>query len=481
MLFNSLEYFVFLPAVALVSWLLPSRARWAWLLAASWYFYGSYSPKYLALFVLNTAVAYLVGRGLGRFEAPRARRVIAGLGVGVLFTTLFVFKYLDFFLRSLNTALAFAGIDASLGPVRLELPVGVSFYTFQAVAYIVDVYRREFPVERHPGIFALYKAFFVQLVAGPIERPHRLLPQLRAPRPFDYSRLVSGASLVLWGLTKKLVIADRLALYVNEVYGHPSRYHGLTIVLATYLFAFQIYCDFSGYSDIALGSARILGYELMQNFDRPYLARSLREFWTRWHISLSSWFRDYLYIPLGGNRVSAGRAQLNILVVFLVSGLWHGAAWTFVAWGALHGTYLLFGMWTKGVRTRAAALLRLDRCPKIHASLQRFVVFQLVAFAWLFFRADGFGDAWLLLQRATDVDWSWSALQVRSVSTYELGVGIGAIALMTGLHLWQHGANTADFVRSRPRPIAWTLHYAMIAAILLFGEFNLTEFIYFRF
>jgi D-alanyl-lipoteichoic acid acyltransferase DltB (MBOAT superfamily) len=480
-LFNSLEYLAFLPLVAGVSWALPARFRWIWLLAASWFFYASYGPRYLVLFVANTLVAYLAGLGLGRAQSLRARRLIAAGGVGVLFGTLFVFKYLDFCTRSLALLLAALGVRTHLPLARLALPVGISFYTFQAVAYIIDVYKRRFEVERHPGIFALYKALFVQLVAGPIERPYRLLPQLRAPRPFELERIVTGASLIVWGLAKKLVLADRLALYVNEVYGHPSRYQGLPIILATYLFAFQIYCDFSGYSDIALGSARLLGYELMQNFDRPYLSCSVREFWTRWHISLSSWFRDYLYIPLGGNRVSQVRGQLNLMIVFLVSGLWHGAAWTFVAWGALHGTYLLVAIWTRTLRERLASALHLERVPRLHRWMQRFVVFHLVTFAWLFFRARGFDDAWELLKRACDVRWSWGAVLPRGVTGYELGVGIAGIACLKAMHLWQQGANTADFLQSRPRPVRWALHYATIASILLFGQFNLTEFIYFRF
>jgi D-alanyl-lipoteichoic acid acyltransferase DltB (MBOAT superfamily) len=481
MLFNSVEYLVFLPTVAIGFFVLPVRVRWAWLLAASWYFYGSWSPRYLALFIANTGVAYVAGLLLGRSQNERVRRGIAFGAVGVLLGTLFIFKYLNFVVTSAVEVLHACGVQARFHPFDLALPVGVSFYTFQAIAYVVDVHQRHVAPERHPGVFALYKAFFAQLVAGPIERPERMLPQLNRPTRLEYDRIATGAALIVWGLFKKVVIADRLAIYVDEVYDHPGRYHGVPVIVATYLFAFQIYCDFSGYSDIAVGSARWFGYDLMQNFDRPYLARSTREFWGRWHISLSSWFRDYVYIPLGGNRVAPWRNQLNILIVFLLSGLWHGAAWTFAVWGALHGFYLLAGIWTAKWRAAVARLLRLDRVPRLHAWAQRFVVFQLVTFAWLFFRAKSFENAWTLLTSAGQLELAPGVINVHSMGHYELGVGLVAIVVLLVVHVWQDGANTADFLAKRPLVARWSIYYAMVAAILLFGEFNLTEFIYFQF
>jgi alginate O-acetyltransferase complex protein AlgI len=480
-LFNSLEYLVFLPLVLFGFFLIPARFRWIWLLGASWYFYASWSAEYLLLFVANTFVAYLAGLGLGHFSGKRQRRLILGGAVGLLLGTLFVFKYLEFFRRSL--AAVFVAFDApiQLPEVEVVLPVGVSFYTFQALAYVVDVYRRQVPAERHAGVFALYKAFFPQLVAGPIERPARLLPELHRPTALECQRLASGFSLVVIGLFKKVVIADRLAIYVNEVYGHPSQYHGLTVVLATYLFAFQIYCDFSGYSDIAIGSARMFGYDLMQNFDRPYFSRSIREFWTRWHISLSSWFRDYVYIPLGGNRVAPWRNELNIFIVFLLSGLWHGASWTFVVWGALHGFYLLFAIWTAKPRAWLAQKSGLVRLGWLHAALERLVVFHLVAFAWVFFRADSFADAWTLIGNAAKLELSWDSLLVRSLTAYELTIGVVAVTLMTLFHAWQDRPNSADFLSKLRLPLRYALLYVMIGFIALAGEFNLTEFIYFQF
>jgi len=481
MLFNSVEYLVFLPVVVAGFFALPARYRWAWLLAASWYFYGSWSPRYLALFVANTLVAYLAGLALGRVERRGVRLAIAGGAAGVLLGTLFIFKYLDFVLASCSALLGLVGIRLAITPLHLALPVGVSFYTFQAVAYVVDVYTRRFAPENHPGVFALYKAFFPQMVAGPIERPYRLLPQLHKPTTLDHDRIARGASLILWGMFKKVVIADRLALYVDQVYDHPDRYHGLPIVLATFLFACQIYCDFSGYSDIAVGSARLFGYELMQNFDRPYSSRSTREFWSRWHISLSTWFRDYLYIPLGGNRVAPWRRQLNLFVVFLVSGLWHGAAWTFVAWGALHGTYLLVGIWTAGARARLVRALRLDRLPRLHAWLDRLIVLNLVTFAWLFFRASSFSAARTLLRNAWQFELSTSQILVDGVSAYELGIAFAAMSLVYAVHRWQDRPDSAEFLATRSTAVRWGLKYVLFVSIVLFGEFNLTKFIYFQF
>ncbi len=481
MLFNSVEYFVFLPVVLLGFFLIPSRFRWIWLLAASWYFYASWSSQYLLLFIANTLVAYLAGLGFERFPEKAARRLILGVATGLLLGTLFVFKYLEFFRRSLQALFVAGGADVALPEVQLTLPVGVSFYTFQAFAYVVDVYRRQVAAERHVGVFALYKAFFPQLVAGPIERPSRLLPQLNRPTSLEYQSLATGFALLLVGLFKKVVIADRLGIYVNEVYGHPSQYHGLAVILATYLFAFQIYCDFSGYSDIAIGSARMFGIDLMQNFDRPYFSRSVREFWTRWHISLSTWFRDYLYVPLGGNRVSPWRNKLNLFIVFLVSGLWHGASWTFVAWGALHGLYLLFAIWTEKPRAWLAHRSGLARIGWLHAACERVVVFHLIAFAWVFFRADTFGDAWTLLGNVPVLDWSWNALVVPTLNGYEVVIGVIAVTLMTVLHAWQDQANSGEFLAKQRAPVRWAVLYAMICGIAVFGEFNLTEFIYFQF
>lgn len=478
MLFNSVEYFLFLPLALSVHLALPRRYQWVWLLCVSYYFYASWSVRHVLLMMGNTLVAYSAGLLLERYASPRIRKRVVAVSATLLLGTLFAFKYFAFARDSLAATLQFFGVDATLPVLDVVLPAGISFYTFQALAYVIEVYRGDVPAERRLGIFATYKAFFPQLVAGPIERPGRLIPQLSLPDRFDYDRATRALSLILWGLFKKIVIADRLAIYVNEVYNNPSQHHGLPILLATYFFAFQIYCDFSGYSDIAVGSARLFGIELMQNFNRPYFSRSIREFWSRWHISLSTWFRDYLYIPLGGNRVGRGRNYFNLMVVFLVSGLWHGAAWTFVIWGALHGAYLLFELSTSELRARVVSALRLDRVPRLHGAFQMFVVFQLVAFGWLFFRANSLADAVLLLGNLFDAS---SNVVQRGFDAYELVVSALLIVALCVIHALQKGANTADSIAHLPAALRWPLNYAFCVAILLFGEFNVSEFIYFQF
>jgi alginate O-acetyltransferase complex protein AlgI len=364
MLFNSLHFLFFFPAVVALYFATPARYRWALLLAASYYFYAAWRLEYVVLIMVSTLADYLCGLRMGRLATKRERKPWLILTLVVNLGLLFVFKYLDFFGDSLRALFNQFNIFYDVPAYNLLLPVGISFYTFQTLSYSIEVYRGNQKPERHLGIFALYVSFFPQLVAGPIERSTRLLPQFWVQHGFDASRAASGFRLILWGFFKKIVIADRLAIYVNDVYGNPGAQDGLTLLVATYFFAFQIYCDFSAYSDIAIGSARIMGYDLMQNFRRPYFARSIQEFWQRWHISLSTWFRDYVYIPLGGNRVPKWRWYVNLMAVFLVSGLWHGAAWTFVVWGALHGGYLIVGVLTLDVRERAwQALERLAGRP----------------------------------------------------------------------------------------------------------------------
>jgi D-alanyl-lipoteichoic acid acyltransferase DltB (MBOAT superfamily) len=337
MLFTSLEFLIFFPIVVALYFGCPYRYRWLLLLAANYYFYAAWKLEYIFLLLASTLISYITAILMVKPENQAKRTGLLVIGLIANLGILFAFKYFNFVNDSLRIAFNQFNLIYNVPMFQALLPVGISFYTFQSLGYTIDVYRGKLEPERHLGRFALFVSFFPQLLAGPIERASNMLPQFYEKFDFDEARVSSGLRLILWGLFKKIVIADRLGLYVNAVYNSPSDWEGWPVFLATYFFAFQIYCDFSGYSDIAIGAARVMGFNLMENFRRPYFAQSPSEFWRRWHISLSSWFRDYLYIPLGGSRVSVPRWYLNLMIVFLVSGLWHGAAWTFVIWGGLHG------------------------------------------------------------------------------------------------------------------------------------------------
>ena len=463
--------------------LLPPRFRWAFLLGASYYFYMCWKAEYLVLIVISTLIDYVAGLRMGK-TAVRSRRkkylllsLVANLGI------LFTFKYANFFSESLRVALNQFNIFYDMPMFDLLLPVGISFYTFQSMSYTIDVYRGEQQPERHLGKFALYVAFFPQLVAGPIERSLRLLPQFDRVFKFDYERVVSGLRLMLWGFFKKLVIADRLAIYVNEAYNHPAEYQGLTLLLATYFFAIQIYCDFSGYSDIAIGAARVMGYDLMTNFRQPYFSKSISEFWRRWHISLSTWFRDYLYIPLGGNRVGKQRWYFNLFAVFVISGLWHGANWTFVVWGALHGGYLIFAIVTADWRQKLAHWSGLAKRPALHNLLRTLITFHLVLFAWIFFRANSLSEAFMIIGNMAALDFSLESLKSLNIALGwgELLVAIGSILFLELAHLLQSRGKVHSWITARPAALRWSVYYLLLLAIAFFGVFNHSEFIYFQF
>jgi alginate O-acetyltransferase complex protein AlgI len=351
-LFNSLQFAIFFPTVTAAYFLCPRSVRWVLLLVASYAFYMAWRWEYGVLLATMSLVDWYVAL---RIEgAATATSRLRWLWITILgnFGMLSVFKYWNLFNGTAADAAQVAGLRWPIPAMAIFLPVGISFHTFQTVGYAVDVYRGKLPAERNPLRFALFVSFFPQLVAGPIERATRLLPQLQRPTDFDRERLVSGLRLAGWGMFKKVVVADRLAVLVNEVYGSPEEFHGFGLVLATVFFGMQVYCDFSGYSDIAIGTARVLGFDLMTNFDHPYGARSMTELWSRWHISLSTWFRDYLYLPLGGSRVSFARWAFNVTLVFFVSGIWHGAEWRFALWGLMHGFLLIADRATLPLRDR---------------------------------------------------------------------------------------------------------------------------------
>jgi alginate O-acetyltransferase complex protein AlgI len=477
MLFNSIEYFIFLAGIVVAYFATPYRWRVWLLLVASYFFYLWWRWEYGFLLLGVTVVNYVCGLLLARTGRERVRKVWLASGIVLSLSPLVFFKYCNFVGDSIMSLLRYSGIDYGIPGLDVILPVGISFYTLQAIGYSIDVFRGKCAAERHFGRFALYVSFFPQLLAGPIGRADPLLSQLRRQNQFDIVRLTEGGKLITWGLFKKVVIADNLVTYVDRVYGSPDLYSGSTLLLATYFFAFQIYCDFSGYSDIAIGSARILGYDLMQNFRLPYLAASVRDFWRRWHISLSSWFADYVYIPLGGNRVSTSRWAFNIISVFLLSGLWHGASWTFVIWGALHGCYYL----AEALPGRLS-----ERWGKVRILPEPFgrwvrvcTTFHLVVLAWVFFRASTVSDAFLIVGKVlTDLGGGLyrgpSQLETLVCVCLIVVLLIVQLLQMKGLLVLGNGKPVL------PRFVRWSGYLVMVYGLVLLGKGS-HEFIYFQF
>ena len=485
MLFNSIEFLIFFPIVLGLYLACPDRYRWALLLAASYYFYAAWKLEYVLLIIVSTLIGYVTALDMARRTQRSARIALLLASLSANLGILFAFKYFNFFNDSLRAALDSFNILYDAPLFQALLPVGISFYTFQIVSYSIDVYRGRLEPERHLGIFALFVAFFPQLVAGPIERAGHMLPQFRRPFDFEAARAVSGLRLILWGMFQKVVIADRLGLYVDAVYNNPTAYQGWPIVVATFFFAFQIYCDFAGYSNIAIGLARVMGFDLIENFKQPYFAVSPADFWRRWHISLSTWFRDYVYIPLGGRRVAVGRWYINLLIVFLVSGLWHGANWTFVMWGGLHGLYVVVELATQNVRAGLARWLRLDRFPTLPAITGGLLTFSLICLTWLFFRANSMSDALLLLNRLTpltnfgELTTPWSGLAGPPLQHMTLALGL--IALLLAVELLQIRGWQAPILRQRPLWLRWAAYLGLALSILNLGVTEAAPFIYFQF
>ncbi len=490
MLFNSLQFLIFFPVVTAVYFWMPHRHRWSWLLAASCVFYMAFVPIYILILAITIVIDYLAALLIEKSSGAARRRYLA---VSILSTcaVLFVFKYYNFFTENSIAAAKALGLNYPAHVLHIVLPIGLSFHTFQSLSYVIEVYRGNQRPESHFGIYALYVMFYPQLVAGPIERPQNLLHQFREAHHFEYQRVANGLKLMAWGLFKKVVIADRLALFVNAVYADPSGYDGPALCVATLFFAFQIYCDFSGYSDIAIGAAQVMGFRLMDNFDRPYRARSVSEFWRRWHISLSTWFRDYIYIPLGGSRVSTPRWYFNLFVTFTLSGLWHGANWTYVVWGALNGIYLIVEHATAGLLRRIAMMTRLGRNAALRDTAALGLTFAAICVAWIFFRARSVSDAWYVLthlvsgaSRALDASY-WVALLTVSRSgmgLFDFVVAVVAVVAMEAFHLAQgHGTIRAMLI-GRPAPLRFGFYYLLCTSILVFGMFrNPQQFIYFQF
>jgi D-alanyl-lipoteichoic acid acyltransferase DltB (MBOAT superfamily) len=434
----------------------------------------SFVPIYIFILVFTIVIDYFAGLAIENAKNKRRKllllvSLIANIGV------LAVFKYYNFAINNMSVFFGYLGLPAKIPYLSILLPIGLSFHTFQAMSYTIEVYRGNQKAEKHFGIYALYVMFYPQLVAGPIERPQNLLHQFYEKKRFNYIQVTNGLKLMLWGLFKKVVIADRLSVYVNTVYNHvgSKEFTSLTYIFATVLFSFQIYCDFSGYSDIALGAAEVIGFRLMKNFNRPYFSKNIREFWSRWHISLSTWFRDYLYIPLGGNRVKLFRWIINLLIIFVISGFWHGANYTYIIWGALHGFYMIIGVLIgkigfETIKTSNNAII---------VFFKIIGVFMLVSFAWIFFRANSLTDAFNI---------------IRYIFTWQKGLFIGTVQSLIysffGLFILliaelknEYFPNAFSFSNSRYIGVRWGYYLILIVIILSFGVFNNSQFIYFQF
>jgi len=489
MLFNSLDFLIFFPIVTLLYFVIPKRVRYLWLLAASYYFYMCWNPTYALLMLLSTLITYLSGLLIRRSAGQGWKKLWVGLSFGSNLLILGLFKYLAFFLESLARVLGLLGVAFQAPAVDLLLPVGISFYTFQALGYTMDVYRGD--VEAEPNFFryALFVSFFPQLVAGPIERSSSLLRQLREDHKFDFERARAGLARMGWGLFQKMVVADRLAMLVDTVYNQPAGQPGSAVALATVLFCFQIYCDFGGYSNIAIGAAQVLGVRLMENFRQPFLAASIQDLWRRWHISLSTWFRDYLYFPLGGSRKGRARAMFNTMVVFVVSGMWHGAGWHYILWGGLNGLYQVVSPYTLPLRTRFKRALGMREGGAAWRLAARLSTFSLFAFSLILFRAGTLSIAFSLM-RSLFFDFRFGALLDGGL--FELGldqpdftVAIIAVAVLVVADLLQERRPMGEVLERQVLPVRWTLYLLLIFSILIFGVYgpgyDASAFIYFAF
>jgi alginate O-acetyltransferase complex protein AlgI len=471
MVFNSFEFFIFFIVISSLYFIVPYKFRWVFLLLASCYFYMAFIPYYMLILAGIIVIDYSAGIAIENARTKKRKKQFLILSLLANIGVLMVFKYYNFFIANIETI---TGHKNTLPYLSLLLPIGLSFHTFQSMSYTIEIYRGQFKAEKHFGIYALYVMFYPQLVAGPIERPQHLLPQFRKENKLEYNRIIGGLKRMLWGFFKKIVIADRLALIVDYAYHDPQHLNGSLLLVATYLFAFQIYCDFSGYSDIAIGAAKVMGYDLVENFRTPYLSKSVKEFWARWHISLSSWFREYVYKPLGGNRVSKSRWYVNVLIVFMISGLWHGANLTFLIWGALHAVYFfVFSFKQSGKFSNSKN--------KLIQFLRIGITFNLIAFAWIFFRADTLTEARLIISKLMvfkEYVFNMEPFERIQFTSFQTSVLLLIVFVFVD-PLMDKLIKGTYLLKFRSLNI---FIFACIAVlILLFGYFGKTNFIYFQF
>jgi D-alanyl-lipoteichoic acid acyltransferase DltB (MBOAT superfamily) len=480
MLFNSLEFAIFFPVVTGIFFLLSQRWRVHWLLAASCFFYMAFIPAYILILFVTILIDYFAGIYLEQVQDKKNKKALLWVSILSTCTVLFIFKYYGFFTGSFVGLAGLFGWHLSRHVVSIILPIGLSFHTFQSLSYVIEVYRGNQKAERNFVVYATYVMFFPQLVAGPIERPQNLLHQFWERHDFNYVNVTSGLKRMAWGFFKKLVVADRLALYVNDVYSAPRSFNGLQLSIATFFFAYQIYCDFSGYSDIAIGAAEVMGFRLMENFRTPYYSLSVSEFWRRWHISLSTWFKDYVYVPLGGNRVSKSRHIVNLLITFSVSGLWHGANWTYVIWGFLNGLYLVTGWLTKDWRDRFFAAIGLPAETTIRKVLMLSTTFLLTCLAWIVFRARNMTDAAYVFTHLAS-GWNFHQIATEQFWLRQMPVAVAGILVLEIGQLWSGVVSVPSLIGKMPVGARWAVYASFVMAVLMFGVYKQMQFIYFQF
>lgn len=483
MLFNSIDFAIFLPIVFILYWFATNqnlKSQNLLIVAASYLFYGWWDWRFLSLILFSTVVDYFVGIALGKQRNKPKRKALLWISILVNLGFLGFFKYYNFFLDNFIGAFSFFGTQINANSLNIILPVGISFYTFQTLSYSIDVYRGKLEPTNNFIAFMAFVSFFPQLVAGPIERATHLLPQFYKKRTFDYTKAVDGMRQILWGLFKKIVIADNCAEFANEIFNNSADYSGSTLALGAVFFTFQIYGDFSGYSDIAIGTSRLFGFDLMRNFNFPYFSRDIAEFWRRWHISLSTWFRDYLYIPLGGSRGGTWMKIRNTFIIFIVSGFWHGANWTFIAWGALNALYIMPSIVFNTNRTHLDIVAKDRNFPTIREFLSIGTTFSLTVFAWIFFRANNIEHSMNIVSEIFSLSF-FTIPKFTGLSKALTTILLVAVFVLIEWHGRTGQFGIASLGSKWKRSFRYAMYYSIILSIMYFGNFGENQFIYFQF
>ncbi|MBD5644395.1 MBOAT family protein [Clostridium botulinum] len=495
MLFNSMHFLLFFPIVTFIYFFIPHKFRYIWLLITSYYFYMSWNPKYALLICISTIITYLSGilieksnKITDKQKSKFFKKLWVFLSLFINLSILFLFKYCNFFTYTFTKIFSLINITIKVPSFDFILPVGISFYTFQALSYTIDVYRGNIKFEKNLGKYALFVSFFPQLVAGPIEKSKDLLNQFNEKHIFDYNRVKNGLVLMLWGFFQKVFVSDRLAILVDTVFNTPSNYKGLEIIVASVFFAIQIYCDFSSYSNIARGAAEVMGFDLSLNFKQPYFSKSIQEFWRRWHITLGAWFKDYLYIPLGGNKCSKWRRYFNNMVVFLISGLWHGAAINFIIWGGLHGFYIIIGDMLKPLKEKIINNLKIKTNVFSFKLFQTLFTFILVDFSWIFFRANSFSEAKLLIKNMFYFNpWIFTSNSIYNLGLDQNDFKMSILGILIVFIIDSIARNKDIRVELSNQNIVfrWAIYLSAIFFVLILGiygaGYDANQFIYFQF